>query len=231
MSPGQLTLLMAGMAAGALLAIWVLPAWIPGLTASVAGESPKAYWYLARSSAIVAYLLLWISMVLGVLITNRLARVWPGGPVAYDLHQYASLLGLGFGVFHALILLGDRYLAPTISQIAIPFALNTYQPFWTGVGQLGFYLFAVVALTFYIRRRTGPKFWRWIHFLSYSVYLMILGHAVFSGSDSALPGMSMLYWITAGGLLFVTLYRILAAATSETPARRGAATVDGRQPQ
>ena len=38
-----------------------------------AGVEPKAYWYLSRSSAIVAYILLWISMVLGLAITNKLA--------------------------------------------------------------------------------------------------------------------------------------------------------------
>ena len=41
---------------------------------------------ISDSSAIVAYILLWISMVLGLAITNKLARTWPGGPTFADLN-------------------------------------------------------------------------------------------------------------------------------------------------
>jgi predicted ferric reductase len=103
---------------GALGAVLLLPAWLPGLSQSLLGAEPKAYWYLARASAGVAFGLLWLSMVFGLLITNRMARLWPGGPAAFDLHQHASLLGLAFGLFHALILLGDGYM--TIPSPIIP---------------------------------------------------------------------------------------------------------------
>ena len=89
---------------GSLAAALVLPVIVPGLSASLSGNAPHAFWFLSRTSAIVAYLLLWISMCLGLLITNKLARLWPGGPVAFDLHQYTSLLGVAFALFHGLIL-------------------------------------------------------------------------------------------------------------------------------
>jgi hypothetical protein len=60
--------------------------------------------------------------VLGLSITNRLARLWPGGPAAADLHEHASLLGLAFGLLHALVLLGDAYIGYTLPQLLIPFA-------------------------------------------------------------------------------------------------------------
>jgi hypothetical protein len=63
---------------GMLAAMAMLPYWLPGLISSVEGPAPKAYWYLSRSSGLVAYALLWQSMVLGLLMTNRLARLWPG---------------------------------------------------------------------------------------------------------------------------------------------------------
>ena len=61
---------------GALLASIMVPRWLPGLSASILGESPKIYWFLARATAIVGYLLLWLAMVLGTIITNRIARLW-----------------------------------------------------------------------------------------------------------------------------------------------------------
>src|SRR5689334_13109969 len=86
-------LMLLAIAAGVFAAVVALPRWLPGLSASLLGPEPKVYWYLSRSSAVVAYLLLWCSMATGLAISNRLARIWPGGPTAFDLHQHTSLLG------------------------------------------------------------------------------------------------------------------------------------------
>jgi hypothetical protein len=62
---------------GMLVLAVVIPNWLPGLTSSLLGESPKVFWYLSRGSAMVAFTLLWMSMVIGLVITNRMARAWP----------------------------------------------------------------------------------------------------------------------------------------------------------
>jgi predicted ferric reductase len=147
-------------ALGAGMAVFALPAWLPGLSQSLLGTEPKAYWYLSRSSAFVAYILLWLSMVFGLLMTNKLARVWPGGPAAFDLHQHASFLGLAFALFHALILLGDRYMQATLFQVLVPFQYSGYEPLWVGLGQAAFYGLAIVGLSFYVKDRIGRRAWR-----------------------------------------------------------------------
>src|SRR6266496_3191905 len=88
-------LIVVGAALGSVLAAELLPRWLPGLTASLLGPTPKGYWYLARAAGAVAYLLLWLSIALGLVTSNRLAALWPGGPTAVDLHQFTSLLALG----------------------------------------------------------------------------------------------------------------------------------------
>src|SRR5688500_5197439 len=125
---------------GALAAVFVLPRWLPGLSASLVGPEPKAYWFLARSSALVAFALLWLSMALGVAITSKAARIWPGGPTIFDVHQFTSLLALSFGLFHGLILLGDSYLDYTLAQILVPFGSVSFRPLWVGLGQIALYL-------------------------------------------------------------------------------------------
>ena len=87
-----LLLILLAVVVGVLMAALVLLVWLPGLSASLFGASPKVFWYLSRASAIVAYLLVWVSMALGLGITNRLAQFWPGAPTTYDLHQYAAPL-------------------------------------------------------------------------------------------------------------------------------------------
>lgn len=206
-------LLLLATAAGTLVAIWVLPIWLPGLNASLQGATPQVFWFLSRSSAIVAYSLLWLSMAFGLIITNKLARLWPGGPVAFDLHQYTSLLGLAFALFHALILLGDKYMNFHVLQILTPFATSGYRPAWVGLGQLAFYSMAIVALSFYLRRQIGSHIWRLIHYLSFGAYLLALTHAVVSGTDSVVFWASGLYWLSGGALLFLFFYRVLLAVT------------------
>ncbi len=180
-------------------------------------------WYLSRASAFVAYILLWWSVILGLSITNRLARVWPGGPVAADLHEHASLLGMGFVALHALVLMGDSYIGYTLPQILVPF-LGSYQVFWVGLGQVGLYVMALVTFSFYIRRWIGARAWRTIHFLSFAVFVLAVLHGVFSGTDSSLPWVFWMYVSTGASVIAMTIYRIVARRRATTaPAHLSAA--------
>jgi predicted ferric reductase len=197
---------------GALAAMLLLPTLLPGIKASMMGNTPQAFWFLSRSSGQVAYLLLWLSMCLGLMMTNKLARLWPGGPVAFDLHQFISLLGMAFALFHGLILLGDRYLNPSFWQVILPFGMVGYHPFWVGLGQAGFYLMAVVSFSFYVRKQITPLIWRLVHLLSFVSFVFALLHGIASGSDSVSGWAQGLYWGTGSIFLFLFIYRILAAA-------------------
>lgn len=219
-------LLLFSVILGALAAIFVLPTWLPGLSSSLVGSEPKAYWYLSRASAMVSYVLIWLAMALGVMISNKMSRVWPGALTTFDLHQYASLLGLAFALFHALILLGDRYIGYTLATVLLPFASQSYKPLWVGLGQLSFYLLAIVALSFYVRKQIGQKVWRLIHFLSFLLFLFALAHGIMAGTDSGEPWALGLYWGTGGSLLFLIVYRILVSLPKKRdapPARRAPA--------
>jgi predicted ferric reductase len=203
---------------GAFAAVVVLPAWLPGLSDSLLSAQPKAYWYLARTAGVVAYVLLWASVALGVAIKNKMAQVWPGGPRAVDLHQFASLFALTVAVFHALILLGDRYANYSIAQILIPFAIPGRLSPWFGVGQLAFYVMLPVAFSFYARRFIGFKVWRLIHYASFVVYLFVTVHSLWSGTDATTPAMLGLYALTILATYFLTVYRILVSVRQ--PRRR-----------
>jgi len=201
--------LLLAVALGAFAAAIVLPNWLPGLSQSLLGSEPKAYWYLSRASAMVAYGLLWLSMAFGLIITNKLARLWPGGPVAFDLHQFASLIGLAFALFHALILMGDKYINYDLAQVLVPFNSTGYKPVWVGLGQIGFYLLAIVGLSFYVRKRLGNRIWRLLHYVSFMTFALALMHGIFAGTDSTVLAVRVFYWATGASLLFLFVYRIL----------------------
>lgn len=202
-------LLLGATAAGLALSLWVLPAWVPNLAASLNGS---VFWDLSRATAIAAYGILWMSMAWGLLITGRVARTWPGMPAANELHKFVSLLGLALALFHGLLLIGDSYLNPSLVQVLAPFAMAGYRPGWVGLGQLSFYLWGLVILSFYIRKAITRQVWRGVHYLTFGVFAMALLHGILSGSDSALPWMQMVYWVSGGILLFLLVYRIVVRA-------------------
>ena len=65
-------LIMFAMVIGMLAAALLLPTWMPNMANSLAGDNPKVYWYLSRATAFVSLSILWISMALGLGITNKM---------------------------------------------------------------------------------------------------------------------------------------------------------------
>jgi predicted ferric reductase len=194
---------------GVTAAVLILPNWLPGLAGSMIGTSPKVFWYLSRSTALVSMGILWASMMLGVGITNKMARLWPGAPAAFALHEYLSLLGLGFAAFHGLILLGDHYAKFSLAQILIPFTSSSFHPFWVGLGQLGFYTWALVTASFYVRKYIGQGTWRTLHYVSFFTYMAAMFHGISSGTDTSLTWVQGFYWLTGASLLFVFIARVV----------------------
>ncbi len=234
LSLASLISFLLAVALGTFSAVVLLPSWVPSLLGSLGGTDPKAYWYLARGAGFVALGLLWMSMAIGLLITNKIARSWPGSPPAFAIHEYVSLLGMGFAAFHALILMGDHYINYKLAQILMPFGSINYHPVWVGLGQIGFYTWAVVALTFYVRQKIGPKVWRAIHMASFFTFIIAIIHGLGAGTDASTPWAQNIYWALGGSFMFFTVYRIIADMIPEkrpTPQQRAAAATQRPRPQ
>ncbi|MFN8470649.1 MAG: ferric reductase-like transmembrane domain-containing protein [Anaerolineae bacterium] len=202
---------------GAAAALVALPMLAPTLAETLVGDAPKGYWYLSRGAALVAYTLLWLSVVFGLSMTSKVSRAWPGGPTIFELHQFTSLWALAYAVFHAVILLGDRYMAYTPLQLALPFGSVNYAQFAVGLGQLALYIMLPVTFTFYVRQRIGQRAWRLVHYASFAVYLLATAHGLQAGTDSrAVPVLAM-YALSAVTVLFLTTYRVLMIFTVRNP--------------
>ncbi len=66
------------------------------LGAASAADS-RTYWYMARSAGLVAYLLLWGSVVWGLLVSSKLVNDYVKPAVVYEVHQFLSILALAVG--------------------------------------------------------------------------------------------------------------------------------------
>jgi len=176
-----------------------------------AADSVQLWWYVTRAAGIVAYLLLWFSMVLGLAVTSKYLDQLLDRMFTYDFHQFISLLSIGFVLLHIVVLSLDRYLPYTAAQILIPF-LSPYRPIWVGIGVIAFYLTLLVTITFYLRKRIGMRAFRAIHVLSLLGYLGATLHGLYAGTDAALPAMQLVYQGTGLTVLFLTVFWLVLAA-------------------
>jgi predicted ferric reductase len=168
-------------------------------------NSQQVMWFITRSAGIIAYLLLWLSMVWGLAIPSKIFGNHLNGIFTFDFHQFLSLLSLGFVGLHIFILTADSYLPFSIAQILVPF-LAPYRPVWVGIGTLTLYLLVLVTVTFYLRQRIGMKAFRYIHFTSLVAYLGSVIHAFMAGTDSSLQVIQLLYVGTFLVVVLLTIY-------------------------
>jgi NADPH-dependent 2,4-dienoyl-CoA reductase/sulfur reductase-like enzyme/ferredoxin len=195
------------------IAAVVIARFLPGMIGTLAGEQPHGYWYLSRGSGLVAYGLIWVSVLVGLAITSQTAQVWPGGPAAISVHQFSGLLGLGFAVFHAFILLGDQFIQYTPVDLLVPFGGEQYKQGWVGLGQTGLYAGLVVAGSWYVRSRIGQKAWRRLHYVTFAAFIVAALHGIKAGTDTSHPVVMGLYLATVASTSFLLIYRLFTALT------------------
>ena len=213
--PKILTLSIIGVVVGVLGGAIALMFLIPGfpLTDLVmrlfnwlfALDTVQAMWYITRAAGLIAYLLLWLSTAWGLAVSSKIFDDLFHRAFTYDMHQFISLLAIGFTILHIVVLFADQYLPFTIAQVLIPF-IAPYRPIWVGIGIIGMYLTLLVTVTFYIRQWIGQKTFRVIHLASFAAYAGVTIHGLMAGTDSALLVTQLIYAGTALSIVFLTVY-------------------------
>jgi predicted ferric reductase len=202
----------SGAALGILAGLWMQQA--------VAAQSPF-FWFVTRASAIVAYLLLWLSTAWGVTISSKGIGGRVSGVLAYAMHNVTSWLALSFSLVHALTLLGDASVPFTMPGIFVPF-LADYKTLLTGLGTLSLYLGAAVTGAFYLKKRLGLRAWRTIHGLSYLMFATVTVHSILLGTDTSTVVMKAIYLVAGVSVTLLTAFRVLTVKSGKgrTPRER-----------
>jgi sulfoxide reductase heme-binding subunit YedZ len=143
--------------------------------------APHLFWITSRAAGGAAILLSSASVALGLMMSSR--RRSPSKRDLRALHEALSLTTLAMVALHGVSLLGDAFLNPGLSGIAVPF-VSAYRPLWTGLGIVAGYGLATLGLTYYLRDRIGAARWRRLHRLTAVFWLLAIGHTVGAGSDT-----------------------------------------------
>ncbi|MFA6494898.1 MAG: ferric reductase-like transmembrane domain-containing protein [Candidatus Paceibacterota bacterium] len=190
---------------GALLQSNWLGALVDGITAHHPQNLP---WYITRSAAITAYVLMFIVVVLGTGMTGGFVYRFINPIKAWTIHKYVSI-ALGVVVLvHIFSLFFDSFVHFGITELFVPLA-SSFKPVYVGMGIIGFYLLVITILVSIFLRIRTPRFWRATHYVVYPLFAFSFVHGVMTGTDSAVSAMVDMYWIT--GIIFILLmmYRIV----------------------
>jgi len=160
-------------------------------------------WYVVRASALVGFLLLYISVFMGTVSCLPGIRKYFLRLRSLNFHCWISLQALIFALIHGVALLFHRFISFSLADILIPFH-SSYEPLLVALGTISLYLMIILVATSYARKYISQKFWRTVHFLNIALYILSIIHAFYLGTDLK-SGLLREIFIWANGTLILLL--------------------------
>ncbi len=181
------------------------------------------WWLIARASGVIALVLISGAVMLGLAMAAKALRNPTRRRAAMKLHEDIALIALVAIVVHGLTLLGDTWLRPGLSGIAVPFSMS-YRPVFTGLGIIAGYLALLLGPSFYLRRLIKARRWRKLHRLTPAVWVLAAIHTLGSGTDGSTLWLRAVVLAPLPVLAYLLIVRLLTAG-SRPDARTGSPRV------
>ena len=164
-------------------------------------------WYVARAAGVAAYLLITLSVGIGVTMAGKKTlRRWPRF-VLEDVHRFVGLLAGAFIAIHVAAIAIDAWLPFSIWSLVVPF-LSLYRPLWVAAGVVAAELLLALAITNHYRRRLPYRFWRRAHYANFVVWGAATLHGVGSGTDRSSPWALSLYALSTAMVGAACVWRL-----------------------
>jgi predicted ferric reductase len=173
----------------------------------------QLWWYTARSSGVVAWIMLTASVLAGLALSTRAFGRRPRPNWLLDLHRFLGGAAVVFTGTHLLSLFLDSFVTFGPAELFIPFA-SSYRPSAVAWGVVSVYLLVAVEVTSLLRKRLSKRAWRATHFLSFPLFVLASVHAITAGTDSDTP---MLRAAVFGGAAAVAALSAVRVMQIEEP--------------
>jgi sulfoxide reductase heme-binding subunit YedZ len=167
------------------------------------------FWYVARASGIVAWLLLTASVIWGLGLSTRVAGRKPRPSWILSLHRYLGGSAVVYTALHLASLWADSYVTFSATDLLVPMA-SSWRPGAVAWGIAAMYLLVAVEVTSLLKRRIPTPVWRAIHVSSLALLVGVWVHAFAAGSDMATPIARSFAMGSAALTLFLLAYRGLS---------------------
>jgi sulfoxide reductase heme-binding subunit YedZ len=164
------------------------------------------FWITSRAAGTAALLFSSVAVGFGLSMALKLFR--GKGPDLRVAHEALSLATIVAIVIHAVSLLGDKFLHPSVADIAIPFASSYKEP-WMSIGIVAGWTMIVLGLSYYFRRRIGSQRWRRLHRFTSVAWIAGIAHSLGEGTDAGLTWFVVCLGVTAIPAATLLAYRYL----------------------
>jgi sulfoxide reductase heme-binding subunit YedZ len=181
----------------------------------VTDPSHHLFWVTSRAAGTLALLLTSFAVCIGLLMGGRLLRA--RGTDLRALHEVVSLAAMVAIAVHALSLLGDQYLHPSLVDVTVPFA-SSYKSAWTSTGIVAGWATVALGLSYYARRAIGQLRWRKVHRFTALAWLLGLAHSLGEGTDAGRLWFLAMVGIVVAPALALLAVRLGSRARWQAPA-------------
>jgi predicted ferric reductase len=144
--------------------------------------SDKLWWYVARSGGIVAWVLLALSVLVGLALSTKVFGKHPRPNWLLDLHRFLGGLAVVFTAVHVLAILFDSFVNITLANVFVPFT-GSWHPGAVAWGIVTMYALLAVEITSLLRRQLSKAAWRATHYLSFPLFATATIHVLTAGTD------------------------------------------------
>ena len=158
-------------------------------------------WHIIRAAGLTAYLLLFVISACGLLLSLQLLPVKHRAQ-AMAIHKSAAIACVAFTLLHVLVLLVDKYVAYSLTDILIPYWADGYgEELATGI--VAFYILLLITIVSIpgIMKATGAAVWRKAHYAALPGFWLALYHGIAAGTDTGAPAVTVLYALTGCAML------------------------------
>jgi len=164
-------------------------------------------WVIIRASGIVAYVLLALSAMWGLVVSSTLLGRAASAKRLTHVHESLSIGALLATLTHAVALTFDEYVPFSVADVVVPGA-SDWHPGASALGVTAAWGLLVITLSFYVRRHIGRRAWRLLHFGAFGVFVAALVHGVTAGTDTSSPLMQWIYLATGCAVAALTIIRV-----------------------
>lgn len=148
------------------------------------------WWYLSRSTGIVALILLVLSFVWGVLLSTRALRGVDRPAWLLATHTWLAGTAIVMTGLHMLGLALDGWVNFGFADLFLPGAA-TWQgasrtaEIGTAIGVVSMYVLVIIQATSLLRRHMSRRMWLAVHRLSFPLVMTTLIHSGWTGTDTS----------------------------------------------
>lgn len=175
----------------------------------------QVWWFVARSSGIVAWALVTFSVCWGLMLSTKAAAKSTQPAKILDLHRFFGGLAVVFTGIHLLGLVADSFVYFGWVEVLVPFK-SQWQPTAVAWGVVAFYLMLAIEITSLLMKRLPKNIWRIIHRMSLPLYVFATYHGIQAGTDTGNVWYQMLMLASINIVAFLAI--LLALARRKTSA-------------